>query len=130
MPYQCHWDEEVSDLYHIAMTDKWTWQEFREAIKTSYQMLGALDRNVDIIQAFYSDLPIGSAIMHFTYAGEQPSNIRHTVLLNATSMTNNLFVEFIVDTVDRMKHWQGPKFVQTVEEARTYIKGLRAETSE
>ena len=125
MPYQTYWDEQLTDLYHIVLTENWTWVEFREVVKISYEMLGKLERDIDLVIAFQSDLPIGSAIMHFTYAGEQPKNIRHTVLLNSTKLTTKEFVETVIGAVDRMKGWQGPKFVVTLGEARAYIRELR-----
>lgn len=107
------------------MHDTWTWREFRAVTKEAYAVLGALNSDVDLIQGFYSEFPEGSAVMHFLYAGEQPTNVRHTVILNATGMSNQLFIESIVQTVDRLRGWDGPKFVTTLDEARTYLQSLR-----
>lgn len=125
MPYRTMWDEEVEKLYRIEFYDNWTWEEYKEGYTTTYEMLGKLDYKLDLVQGLLSDLPAGSAILNITVAGQQPPNIRHTVLLNQTGKTHQQFVEYIVGAVKRMKGWTGPKFVDTLGEARAYIRELR-----
>jgi hypothetical protein len=128
MPVQCFWDDDAKTIYCVHMHDTWTWDEFTNAVKESYAMLGKLDYRVDFVMGFLSSLPEdGSAMMPLTYAGEnQPPNIRHTVMLNATGRATTMFMQSIIGAVDAVNEWVGPKFVESMEECRQYLQELRA----
>ena len=125
MPANCFWDDEAKTIYCVHMSDKWNWDEFMSAIKESYDSLGKLDSRVDFVMGFFSPLPEGSALAPLTYAGEQPPNIRHTVFVNATGKATTLFISSLIEAVDNMNEWQGPKFVSSMVEAREYLQSLR-----
>jgi len=124
MATNCVWDDEARTLYRVEMLDEWTWDDFTAVIKEAYEMLGKLTQKVDFIMAFYSPLPEGSALQPLAYAGVQPPNIRHTVMLNQTGLGTTLFMSSLIEAVDRVHEWHGPKFVSTLEEARSYLKSL------
>ena len=119
------WDDEERTLYRVEVHDEWTWDDFDRAIRAAYDMLEALKRDVDFLIGFYTSLPPGSALPHLTAAGVQPENIRHTVILNATGLGTTLFISSLVEAVDNVREWQGPKFVSSLEEAREYLKSLK-----
>lgn len=126
MPAKCFWDDDEKTLYCVHMDDKWTWDDFLKAIKESYAMLGELDYQVDFLMGFLSRLPSGGAIIPLTYAGEnQPPNIRHTVILNQSGRATTMFISSLVGAVDAVHDWDGPKFVESMEEAREYLQSLR-----
>ena len=126
MAHEAYWDDQIPDLYIIKFLETWTWQEFQQAIASSYEYLKNEQRTLDVVVGFYNQFPLGSAVLHLTFAGEQPSNIRHTVMINETNINTQQFVETLISSVDRMKGWHGPTFVEDVEQARKTIQKMRA----
>jgi hypothetical protein len=124
MPVEGIWDDETKTLFRIEMRDRWEWGEFDKVVKTGYDAIKGMKHNVNVIMAFYSDLPSGNAIPHLTYAGIQPTNVRHTVMINQSGLATDLFIQSLINAVDKVHEWEGPKFVYSLEEARTYLKGL------
>jgi hypothetical protein len=121
MPANCFWDDEAKTLYCVHMTDEWVWDDFTNAITETYAYLGKLDFRMDFVMGFFSPLPQGSALAPLTYAGEQPPTIRHTVFVNATGKATTLFISSLIQAVDDINEWQGPKFVDSMEQARDYL---------
>ena len=126
MPAKTFWDDEEKTIYCVHMEDEWNWDDFIEAVKKSYEMLGQVEYKVDFVMGFLSPLPAGGAIIPLTYAGEnQPPNIRHTVMLNQTGRATTMFMTSLIGAVDAVHEWEGPKFVESMQEARDYLHSLR-----
>ena len=125
MTAKCFWDDEAKTIYCVHMSDTWVWDDFTNAITETYEFLGKLDYRMDFVMGFFSPLPEGSALAPLTYAGEQPPNIRHTVFVNATGKATTLFIASLIEAVDNVNEWQGPKFVSSMAEARQYLLSLR-----
>lgn len=120
------WDNEEKTLCSVEMRGEWVWKNFTDKIKESYTMIAEFDHDVNFIFGFYSKLPIGEkALQPLTYAGHQPSNIRHTVIVNQSGLASKLFMQSMVSTVARVNEWNGPKFLDTMEEARAYLQRLK-----
>lgn len=120
------WDDEAKTLCCVEMRDTWQWQDFSDKIKEVYEMIAQLDHEVNVVFGFYSKLPEGErALPHLTRAGHQPSNIRHTVIVNQSGLASKLFMQSLISTVDKVNEWNGPKFLDTMEDARAYLQRLK-----
>jgi len=124
------WDNEEKSCYRIEFLDNWSWQDFSQIHIESYAMLGKVDRRIDLIVVFLGHVPNGSSMGHLSAGGVQPDNIRHTVMVNATDLTTQLFVKSMIGTVVKLHEWVGPHFVDSIEEARDYLAGLRQQSEE
>lgn len=126
MPAKTFWDDEDKTIYCVHMEGQWVWDDFTKAVKEAYVMLAQLDYKVDFVMGFLSPLPEGSALMPLTQAGDnQPANVRHTVMLNQTGRATTMFITSIISAVDEVHEWVGPKFVESMPEARQYLYNLR-----
>jgi len=120
------WDNEAKTLCCVEMRGEWKWQDFSDKIKEAYALIATFDYKVNFIFGFYSNLPEGEkALPHLTFAGQQPANIRHTVIVNQSGLASKLFMQSIISSVDKANEWNGPKFLDTMEEARAYLKRLK-----
>ncbi|MEL6148057.1 MAG: hypothetical protein AAFV33_07870 [Chloroflexota bacterium] len=119
MPFVSEWDNEAQTVYRIEFTDKWDWDTFTSEVLAVYRMIGERDHNVDIIVGFMSPLPKGDALHNLTYAGsKQPPNLKRTVFINQAGA----LLTAIVHTIATSRGYDGPKFVESVEEARYYLE--------
>ena len=120
------WDNDEKTLCSVEMRDTWAWQDFTDKIKEAYDTIAEFDYDVNFIFGFYSSLPKDErALKPLTYAGHQPPNIRHTVIVNQSGFASKLFMQSMVTTVAKVNEWNGPKFLDTMEEARVYLQRLK-----
>lgn len=117
-----YWDNEEENRYCVEMGSGWTWQEFRDEFDKAHAAIKDKDHPVNMIMWFKSSIPPGKdAVSSLEHAGgTQPPNIRHTVIVNASTR----FLDILVKNSDRKQGWVGPKIVQTVNDARTYLDEL------
>jgi hypothetical protein len=120
------WDDEAKTLCTVEMRDEWKWQDFSDKIKEAYNKIATYGHDVNFVFGFYSKMPEGEkALPHLTLAGHQPKNIRHTVIVNQSGLASKLFMESLVSSVAKVNEWNGPKFLDTMEEARAYFERLK-----
>ena len=121
------WDDEEKTLCSVEMRGDWKWQDFSDKIKEAYEDIATLNHDVNFIFGFYSKMPEGEmALPHLTFAGHQPPNIRHTMIVNQSGLASKLFMQSLISSVDKVNEWNGPKFLDTMEEARAYLERLKA----
>lgn len=126
MPAEIVWDNEEKTLCCVEMRGEWKWQDFTDKITEAYELIARFDYKVNFVFGFYSKMPEGEkALPHLTFAGHQPPNIRHTVIVNQSGLASKLFMQSIISSVDKVNEWNGPKFLDTMEEARAYLKRLK-----
>jgi len=122
MPVNGGWDSGLEQVYVLNCEGLWTWEQFERGVDAAYTLLATQPGDVDFIMNFAGEIPPGDAMKRLTYAGEQPTNVRHTVVINA----NNVLMRMIFNKVDKQKGWDGPAFVPSIEDARTELKKLRS----
>lgn len=118
------WDNEEKTCYRIELLEGWSWLDFSSVHTVSYTMLGKIEHDIDLIVVFSGKVPTGSSLGHLSAGGNQPPNMRHTVMVNATDMTTKIFVKSMIGTTVKLNEWVGPHFVDTLEEARDYLASL------
>lgn len=121
MPVTCDWDDDDNRIYVLHCTELWTWEDFERAVDRAYRLLASQSHDVDFVMQFNNYMPLGDAKKRLMYAGEQPTNLRHTVILNEAG---NL-IKMILRKVDKAKGWQGPAFAYSMEQAREAINTQR-----
>lgn len=115
---ESRWDNDERTIYTVICRTGWTWEQFKQAIDKSYEIIGKLDYKVDFVMAFLSMLPTGDVAGYLTHAGgTQPSNIYRTVIVNNSTR----FLDIIVKNADRKEGWVGPTIVLTLDEARKFL---------
>ncbi len=120
MPISTQWDDAAQTIYRVNLDAlDWTWAEFTEVIRNSYDLIQSTERTVHLILWFKgSRLPTGNVLAHMRVAGStQPKNLRHTVLINESGS----FLERIIETVDRTRGWEGPAILDSLAAARDYL---------
>ncbi|MAS36539.1 MAG: hypothetical protein CL610_21220 [Anaerolineaceae bacterium] len=124
MPITHQWDDDAATIYRIELAgEDWTWPQFSAAVRQVYDYLGETGRIVHVIMWFQGPLPPGDALSNLRAGGMQPSNIRHTVLVNDAGR----FLEALIDSVVRVRGWDGPKFVKSLDDARDRVAALIAQ---
>lgn len=119
------WDNQAKTCYRIEFLTGWKWKDFEEIHKEVYAMLGQLDHDVDLIVVFQGRVPRGGAALRaLGVGGDQPTNVRHTVMVNSTSLATKMFMQSLVDIIDSLQDWEGPKFVDTLAAARAYLTNM------
>ncbi|MGB7340934.1 MAG: hypothetical protein WBC91_18700 [Phototrophicaceae bacterium] len=118
------WDNEEHTCYRIEFYEGWSWEDFGTIHKEKYAMLGKLEQHIDLIVLFLGRVPRGSSMGHLSAGGDQPPNIRHTVMVNATDLTTKIFVKSMIGSIVQLHNWVGPHFVDSLEEARLYLAQL------
>ncbi len=128
MPISHEWDDEAHTAYRIELAGSdWVWQELSDAVREIYRNLGTVEHRVNLIMWFKDALPPGNVLAHMRVIGvAQPPNIRHTVFINNSGQ----FLETLITSFDRANKWTGPRFVQTLAEARTYLAEKNREDQE
>jgi hypothetical protein len=119
MPSSQEWDNSAKTVYRIEFNGKWTWADFNAAIDESNRAMAAqAPAKVDLIICINTALPPGNAMPHLRHAGGmQPPNTNRSVMVNESG----LFLERVVQTVDKAKRWDGPAIVKTLAEARDLL---------
>jgi len=117
-----YWDDDDETRFCVESGTGWTWQDFIEHIDQAHDIIAAKEHDANIIMWFKSSIPPGKdatpALEHA--GGTQPPNLRHTVIVNASTR----FLDILVKNSDRQRGWVGPKIVQTMDDARAYLATL------
>lgn len=114
MPVETRWDNPDKTIYLVETKGYWEWHEFKRAVTAAYAEIKHMKHDVDVIIWFGFHLPLGDARHNLTIAGDQPDNVKRTVFVNEVGG----MLENMIRKVDKEKDWQGPDFVNTLEEAR------------
>jgi len=118
MPIINQWDNTEKTVYLFIMYDEWDWSDYQANMRDGYEAIKTVSHKVDIIYAYVSGLPSGDAIHYLTLASEaQPANCYRSVIVNPKGE----ILQMMIGAVDNMRNWEGPKFVNTVDEARQYL---------
>ena len=119
MPITHQWDEYSDGLYLVkAEGADWEWPDFTATIRAIYHDLAAFGQPVNFALWFNGKLPRGNILAQMrVVGGDQPANIRHTVFIN----NSGKFLEMLITSFDRANGWEGPGFVASLDEARTYL---------
>jgi hypothetical protein len=87
-------------------------------IRGIYRKLAEVGHEVNIALWFTGKLPEGNILAQMrVVGGSQPPNLRHTVFINNSGQ----FLEMLITSFDKANHWEGPGFVDSLEEARVYL---------
>ena len=115
------WDNPEKTCFRMELGSGWTWQEYIAYIDDAHATIATQDNNVNLIMWFQASIPPGNAMEALKHSGgTQPPNLRHTVMVNSSTR----FLDILIKNTDRKNGWTGPKIVQTLEEARTYLDTL------
>jgi|GEM_PF-5991961 len=118
MPVVHKWDNEEQTIYTFIMRGSWEWSDYQEALRAGYEQIKSVPHEVDVIYAHISALPEGDAVQYLMLASEtQPENCNRSVMVDA----GRDILEMIVSAIDGMREWEGPKFVDTIDEAREHL---------
>ena len=116
------WNDDTQTCYRVEMAFGWTWTQFKEAFDQAHAIIAEQAHDVNIIMWFKATIPPGKAAESLTYAGgTQPPNLRHTVIINESSTR---LLDILVKNEDRKQGWQGPKIVQSLDDALAYLQTL------
>lgn len=118
MPVINKWDNEEKTIYLFIMRGDWEWSDYQDAMREGYEAIKTVSHKVDIIYAYISKLPTGDAIHYLTLASEaQPPNCYRSVMVNPRGE----ILQMVIGAVDNMRNWEGPKFVDRIEDARQHL---------
>ena len=117
------WDNDDKTCFRIEVHAGWTWDDFKDIHTDSYALLAAENRPIDLMVVYLAQIPTSNgSFSAFSVGGKQPKNIRHTVFVNSTDLGTAMFVQSIIDSVIQINRWTGPKFVDSIEQARDYLR--------
>jgi len=118
MPIINQWDNDEKTIYTFIMRGTWEWADFQDALRKGYEQIKGVSHAVDVVYVYVSELPQGDAVQYMMLASEaQPKNCHRSVIVNP----GRDILKMIVGAIDNMNQWEGPKFVDTLEEARMYL---------
>lgn len=122
------WDNELEDVIRYQFIGRWTWQEFLLGFEQEVRMVQSLHgRRYDVIGDTMESavLPGGSGLTHiYSVYRRYPQNWGITMIVTQSS-----FVRAMYKVGERLHPDTKNAFiiVPTLEEARTTIRGRRAE---
>jgi hypothetical protein len=119
MPITHYWDDLEKSLYLVkAEGSDWSWVELIDIIREIYRTLAEADHKLNLGLWFADKLPEGNILAQMrVIGGSQPPTIRHTVFINQSGK----LLEMLITSFDRANNWEGPGFVDSLEEAREYL---------
>ena len=118
MPVINKWENDEQTIYSFIMRGEWDWPEYQQTLARGYNEIATIEHNVDVIYAYVSALPPGDAVQYMMLASEgQPANAYRSVIVNP----GRDILRMIVGAIDDMRDWDGPQFVDSLDEARTYL---------
>lgn len=115
------WDNTEKTCFRMELGSGWSWQQFVEEIDKTHAVIAEQVHDVNLIMWFKTSLPPGNSVASLKHSGgTQPPNLRHTVMVNSSTR----FLDIVIKNTDRKQGWVGPKIVQSLDEARDYLKTL------